>query len=176
MDYIPCLITVGAVAVIVTLLWRWSIVGIEPPGVELDEPDPDEPSVPLEDVPDVADEHDAPPANVRMPEPNERMINLLQTNDRFEADLMRNILLENDIWCFMSGDKNALGLGEVGLSAVTLHVPDGDLFAAKKLIATVQQDQLQQQAADGRATCPACGYDLRATPDRCPECGLNFSA
>ena len=56
------------------------------------------------------------------------------------------------------------GSGEVG---VPLWAPA--LAAATAATAAGAVSRSRRRASRGR--CRRCGYDLRATPDRCPECG-----
>ena len=55
------------------------------------------------------------------------------------------------------------------LWAVPVQAVVGPLIGAGILLYDRRRASREQRKAEG--LCPICGYDLRATPDRCPECG-----
>jgi hypothetical protein len=60
--------------------------------------------------------------------------------------------------------------GEPGWRLYKLLIASsGALFAAGLLAAWRRRQQRSRRVREGR--CLQCGYDLRATPGRCPECG-----
>ena len=67
-----------------------------------------------------------------------------------------------------------------GTFAYTLHVPYFVITAVCGALLFVQlrRAALHRRAEDRRLAglCPACGYDLRASHERCPECGTPIPA
>jgi rubrerythrin len=112
-----------------------------------------------------------PPEGVRMPGARERTRRLLATSDVFHAELLSSVLRDAGIWSFVHGNADAVGA--TGVPATSLYVAENDLERARQVIdeaeASARQNRMQRQQD---FHCPGCGYDVRATRDRCPECGL----
>jgi hypothetical protein len=67
---------------------------------------------------------------------------------------------------------NRMGFNYMFQLAWYLEVPDWllvGLFAASPIAKGYLYRRRRRRSHHGM--CPFCGYDLRATPDRCPECG-----
>jgi hypothetical protein len=54
----------------------------------------------------------------------------------------------------------------------TVRFPDWFLVVTFSVLPAIALARARRRTTRGnRGLCPNCGYDLRATPDRCPECG-----
>lgn len=69
-------------------------------------------------------------------------------------------------WLLGFGYRNA---AVAGGRVADVIIPYWAILVAATLLPAIVLHRRRRRHQPG--LCPACGYDLRATPDRCPECG-----
>ena len=78
-----------------------------------------------------------------------------------------------------SGRRILLGsfLFSRGYWGIIILIPYWAVLPSCLIIPSLWLARRQRDLRRGREhLCPACGYDLRGTPDRCPECGATPNA
>jgi hypothetical protein len=65
----------------------------------------------------------------------------------------------------------AIAIGPGPLGGEYLRVPYHALLALASVLPIVSLVRWRRSRRPAAGRCASCGYDLRATPDRCPECG-----
>lgn len=66
---------------------------------------------------------------------------------------------------FLSGLSTVVGI------SLAIHPAAGSLFGITIAGMTHERHERDSLAAGATTRCPVCDYDLRASPERCPECG-----
>jgi len=67
------------------------------------------------------------------------------------------------------------GSNPASLPYTDVVVPLYALVLASLILPGATLRRVIRERTHRAGVCPACGYDLRATPDRCPECGTERS-
>jgi hypothetical protein len=64
-------------------------------------------------------------------------------------------------------DPSSVWSGDVG----SIEVPDWLLILVLAVFPAIRMHRRWRRGPSPTHSCPVCGYDLRASPQRCPECG-----
>ena len=88
------------------------------------------------------------------------------------------LLFETTAWGSFGFDRREIGVNLAfsgtsltGTSMTSLVAPDWFLFALTSILPMLWLRDWHRRRRFGPGQCQRCGYDLRATPQRCPECG-----
>ena len=80
------------------------------------------------------------------------------------------------IWC-LHGSANLVDRAGIAFGMfVVLLIPGMALYGLVRLALwswTLRRARRVRRMRDG--LCPECGYDVRASPEQCPECGVRLA-
>lgn len=80
--------------------------------------------------------------------------------------------LSNCWWFHGSTERDKDGVGYF----TTALIPDWPLIVGLLILPSLfARKWFRQSRRISELLCPTCGYDLRATPERCPECGTGVA-